>query len=56
MARRLETGVVWINDYGKFHPAMPFGGVKLSGSSHREWSHLAMDAFLEHKSIWEWVQ
>lgn len=53
IARRLEAGVVWINDYGVFNPAMPFGGVKLSGSSHREWSHLALDAYLEHKSIWE---
>ena len=56
IARRLESGVVWINDYGKFHPAMPFGGVKLSGSAHREWSHLAMEAFLEHKAIWEWME
>jgi acyl-CoA reductase-like NAD-dependent aldehyde dehydrogenase len=54
VARELESGVVWINDYGQFNPAMPFGGVKLSGSAHREWSHLAIDAFLEHKSIWEW--
>jgi acyl-CoA reductase-like NAD-dependent aldehyde dehydrogenase len=53
VARRLHSGVVWINDYGVFNPAMPFGGVKLSGSSHREWGHLALDAYLEHKSIWE---
>lgn len=53
IAGRLDAGVVWINDYGVFNPAMPFGGVKLSGSSHREWSHLALDAYLEHKSIWE---
>ncbi len=53
VASRLEAGVVWINDYGVFNPAMPFGGVKLSGSSHREWSHLALDAFMEHMSIWE---
>lgn len=54
VASKLQAGVVWINDYGKFNPAMPFGGVKLSGSAHREWSHLAMDAYLESKSIWEW--
>ena len=54
VASSLQAGVVWINDYGKFNPAMPFGGVKLSGSAHREWSHLAMDAYLESKSIWEW--
>jgi len=54
ISKKLQSGVVWVNDYGKFNPAMPFGGVKLSGSAHREWSHLALDAFLEHKSIWEW--
>ncbi len=54
VSRKLQTGVVWVNDYGKFNSAMPFGGVKLSGSAHREWSHLALDSFLEYKSIWEW--
>lgn len=54
VSRKLQTGVVWVNDYGKFNSVMPFGGVKLSGSAHREWSHLALDSFLEHKSIWEW--
>jgi acyl-CoA reductase-like NAD-dependent aldehyde dehydrogenase len=53
IAARLEAGVVWINDFNRFDPAMPFGGVKASGTSHREWSHLALDAFLEHKSVWE---
>ena len=50
---RLEAGVVWINDFNRFDPAMPFGGVKMSGSAHREWSHLALAAFMEHKSVWE---
>ena len=50
---RLEAGVVWINDFNRFDPAMPFGGVKMSGSTHREWSHLALEAFMEHKSVWE---
>lgn len=53
MARRLAAGVVWINDYNRFDPAMPFGGVRASGTAHREWSHLALDAFLEHRSVWE---
>lgn len=53
IADRLESGVVWINDYGIFNPAMPFGGTKLSGTSHREWGILGLDAYLEHKSIWE---
>ena len=53
LASRLRTGVVWINAYNLFNPAMPFGGVKASGTPHREWSHLALEAFMEHKSIWE---
>lgn len=53
IASRLRTGVVWINAYNLFNPAMPFGGVKASGTPHREWSHLALEAFMEHKSIWE---
>ena len=53
IANRLETGVVWINDYGVFNSAMPFGGTKLSGTSHREWGMLGLDAYMEHKSIWE---
>ena len=53
LAARRHTGVVWINSYNLFNPAMPFGGVKVSGPAHREWSHLALEAFLEHKSIWE---
>lgn len=53
LSARLRSGVVWINDYNLFNPAMPFGGVKASGTPHREWSHLAMEAFMEHKSIWE---
>ncbi len=53
IANRLETGVVWINDYGAFNSAMPFGGTKLSGTSHREWGMLGLDAYMEHKSIWE---
>jgi acyl-CoA reductase-like NAD-dependent aldehyde dehydrogenase len=52
-AARLEAGVIWINDFNRFDPAMPFGGVKMSGSSHREWSHLALMAFMEHRSVWE---
>jgi acyl-CoA reductase-like NAD-dependent aldehyde dehydrogenase len=53
LARRLDAGVVWVNDFNRFDPAMPFGGVKASGTAHREWSHLALDAFLEHRSVWE---
>ncbi len=53
VAGQLRSGVVWINAYNQFDPAMPFGGVKASGGGSREWSHLAIDSFSEIKSIWE---
>jgi acyl-CoA reductase-like NAD-dependent aldehyde dehydrogenase len=31
VARRLKAGTVWINDYFKLDPTMPFGGFKQSG-------------------------
>lgn len=48
----LEAGVVWVNGYNEFDAAAPFGGVKLSGNT-REWSHLAIDAFTQLKTVWE---
>jgi acyl-CoA reductase-like NAD-dependent aldehyde dehydrogenase len=53
MAREIRTGVVWINCYNEFDPLVPFGGVKQSGGGSREWSHLAMDCFVEVQTIWE---
>ena len=31
IARRLQTGAVWINGFGLIDPSMPWGGVKASG-------------------------
>jgi aldehyde dehydrogenase (NAD+)/phenylacetaldehyde dehydrogenase len=31
VAQRLKAGVVWVNQYGRIDPAVPFGGVDLSG-------------------------
>ena len=31
MARSIRTGVVWVNTYGNFDAAMPFGGTGMSG-------------------------
>lgn len=53
LARRMRSGVVWLNSYNLFDPLVPFGGVKHSGGGSREWSHLAMDCFVEIKTIWE---
>jgi acyl-CoA reductase-like NAD-dependent aldehyde dehydrogenase len=31
VARRLDTGMVWVNEYGSLAPGQPFGGRKQSG-------------------------
>lgn len=53
VARRLKTGVVWLESYNHFDPLVPFGGVKHSGGGSREWSHLALESFVDIKTIWE---
>ncbi|HUG73625.1 MAG TPA: aldehyde dehydrogenase family protein [Steroidobacteraceae bacterium] len=51
MARHMETGMVWINCYKRFHPGSPFGGIKDSGYG-REMGHFAMHEYTEPKSVW----
>jgi acyl-CoA reductase-like NAD-dependent aldehyde dehydrogenase len=52
MADAFESGVVWVNTYGRFDAAAPLSGIKSSGNA-REWSHLAMDFFSHTKTVWE---
>ena len=49
-AHRLRAGTVWINCYGVFDAAMPFGGYKESGWG-RGMGHNALDNYLETKSV-----
>jgi len=51
VARKLESGTVWINTYGLMDPAVPMGGFKESGYG-REYGTEHLDEFLENKSIW----
>lgn len=51
LARRLKSGVVWINCFNEFDDAAPFGGVKESGWG-RDLSHHALDNYLETKTVW----
>lgn len=51
MARHMESGMVWINCYKRFHPGSPFGGMKDSGYG-REMGHFAMHEYTEPKSVW----
>jgi aldehyde dehydrogenase (NAD+) len=51
LARLLRTGVVWVNTYGQFDPAVPFGGYKMSGLGH-ELGEASLDDYLNVKSVW----
>jgi acyl-CoA reductase-like NAD-dependent aldehyde dehydrogenase len=51
LARRLQTGVVWINTYGDTDPSVPFGGLKQSGYG-RECGRDSIDAYTEARSVY----
>lgn len=52
LARRLETGAVFINGYSASDPKVPIGGVKNSGYG-RELSYFGLREFCNPKTIWE---
>jgi len=51
LAERLDVGTVWVNTYGMFDVAVPFGGRKQSGFG-RELGPEALEPYLVSKSIW----
>jgi phenylacetaldehyde dehydrogenase len=51
VADQLAAGTVWINTYGMFDAAVPFGGRKHSGFG-RELGEEALEPYLQSKSIW----
>lgn len=51
IARRLETGTVWINTYKQLSISTPFGGVKESGIG-REKGRLGIRAYQNQKSLY----
>lgn len=51
LARRLKAGSVWVNMYHAIDPAVPFGGVKMSGYG-REGGLEHLDEYLDTKAVW----
>ncbi|MFY0570422.1 aldehyde dehydrogenase family protein [Archangium lansingense] len=51
MARRVKSGVVWVNCFNEFDDAAPFGGYKESGWG-RDLSHHALEGYLQTKTVW----
>jgi acyl-CoA reductase-like NAD-dependent aldehyde dehydrogenase len=50
-AHSVKAGTVWINGYGYFDPAAPFGGYKESGFG-REMGKEALDLYTQVKTVW----
>ncbi len=50
IASRVETGTVYINDFVKSDPRLPFGGMKKSGIG-RELSHYGLKEFVNIKTV-----
>jgi len=51
LARRLQSGAVFVNGMVKSDPRLPFGGIKASGYG-RELSHHGLHEFLNAKTVW----
>jgi len=51
LVREVESGAVYINKLMASHPAVPFGGVKMSGYG-RELSEMGIKEFVNQKTIW----
>ncbi|ELA9204206.1 aldehyde dehydrogenase family protein [Vibrio alginolyticus] len=55
VANAMEAGMVWINTWGQFDSALPFGGYKASGIG-REMGIEAMESYTQNKSIYASIE
>jgi phenylacetaldehyde dehydrogenase len=51
VAARIDAGTVWVNTYGMFDAAIPYGGFKLSGFG-KELGREALEQYLRTKTVW----
>ena len=51
VAAQVEAGTVWVNTYGMFDAAIPYGGFKLSGYG-KELGREALEQYLQTKTVW----
>ncbi|HXF48321.1 MAG TPA: aldehyde dehydrogenase family protein [Verrucomicrobiae bacterium] len=50
-AKAVKAGTVWINTYGDYDAAAPFGGYKMSGFG-RDLGKAALDSYTQLKTVW----
>ena len=51
VAAQVEAGTLWLNTYGMFDAAIPYGGFKLSGYG-KELGREALEQYLQTKTVW----
>jgi aldehyde dehydrogenase (NAD+) len=51
LAAHLEAGMVWVNTYGNYDKAVPFGGYKMSGIGLENGSE-GIEQYLQTKCVW----
>jgi aldehyde dehydrogenase (NAD+) len=51
VAKKIKAGVVWVNHYGRVEPALPFGGVDLSGRG-RDLGRAGLERYSRTKAIY----
>jgi aldehyde dehydrogenase (NAD+) len=51
MSAALDAGIVWVNTYGHYDKAVPFGGFKMSGLGAENGSE-GLEQYLRTKAVW----